>query len=53
MRSNRTEGSKNQVKGTIKESVSKVTGNKSGEVEGKLQKNIGKTQKDIGRATDS
>lgn len=53
MRSNQTEGAKNQVKGSMKEQVSKVTGNKAGELEGKLQKNIGKTQSDIGRATDS
>jgi len=49
---NRTEGAKNQAKGSMKEAASKVTGNKSGEIEGKLQKNLGKAQKAVGNAAD-
>jgi uncharacterized protein YjbJ (UPF0337 family) len=53
MADNRTEGTKHQVKGSIKENVSKVTGNKSGELEGKAEKNLGKGQKEFGKQTDS
>jgi uncharacterized protein YjbJ (UPF0337 family) len=53
MADNRTEGTKHQVKGSIKEGVSKVTGNKSGELEGKAEKNLGKGQKEFGKQTDS
>jgi uncharacterized protein YjbJ (UPF0337 family) len=50
---NRTEGTKNQVKGGAKEGWGKATGDTSKEVEGKLQKNIGKGQKEVGKHTDS
>jgi len=50
--STRTEGAKNQVKGTAKEVAGKVTGNTSQEVEGKVQKNVGKAQGEVGKAVD-
>jgi uncharacterized protein YjbJ (UPF0337 family) len=46
----RVEGAKNQAAGAIKEGVSKATGNKSGEAEGKTQKTIGKGQDKVGKA---
>lgn len=49
MNRNQTDGAGNQIKGAIKEGVSKVTGNKSGEIEGKVQKGAGKVQSEVGR----
>jgi len=48
MDKNRTEGAKNQVK----EVVGKVTGDKTKEVEGKIQKGVGEVQSDVGKARD-
>jgi uncharacterized protein YjbJ (UPF0337 family) len=50
---NRSEGTKHQVKGGMKEGWGKATGNASKEAEGKLEKNLGKGQKEIGKKTDS
>jgi uncharacterized protein YjbJ (UPF0337 family) len=49
MNRNQTEGAGKQIKGAIKEGTSKLTGNKSGELEGKVEKNIGKAQSKIGK----
>ena len=49
---NRTEGTKHEIKGAIQEVTGKVTGNKSKEVAGYVEKNVGKTQNDVGNATD-
>ena len=38
-----------QIKGKVKEEVGDVTGNKSLEIEGKIEKNIGRVRADIGR----
>ena len=52
MNKDQTHGTEKQVKGAIKEGVSKVTGNKSGELEGKVEKNVGKVQRDVGNAEE-
>ena len=49
---NRTEGTKHQVKGAIKEATGKLTGNKPKEVAGNIEKNVGKMQKEVGKAAD-
>ena len=52
MDKNRTEGTKHEIKGAIKEGAGKVTGNKTKEVSGNIEKNVGKGQKEIGKAAD-
>lgn len=44
----KTEGGKNFAAGAIKEGAAKLTGNKTGEVEGKAQKAVGKAQNKAG-----
>jgi uncharacterized protein YjbJ (UPF0337 family) len=48
MNDNQTGGIGKQIKGTAKEATGKLTGNKAGEAEGKVEKNIGKAQKKLG-----
>jgi uncharacterized protein YjbJ (UPF0337 family) len=48
MNENQTGGVAKEVKGAVKEGVSKVTGNTLGQVEGKIEKEVGKAQKDVG-----
>jgi uncharacterized protein YjbJ (UPF0337 family) len=45
---NQASGIGKAVKGAIKEVTSKVTGNKLGEAEGKIEKNVGKAQTKLG-----
>ena len=52
MTDHRTEGTKREIKGGLKEATGKLTGNKSGELEGKAQKNIGEAQREYGERTD-
>lgn len=52
MDKNRTEGTKHEVKGAIKEGVGKVTGNVGKQVEGNIEKNAGKLQNAVGKAAD-
>ena len=52
MDKNRTEGLKKEIKGGTKEVVGKVTGNKSKEIAGNVEKNVGKAQNAIGKAAD-
>lgn len=52
MDNNRQEGAKHQVSGAMKEGVGKVTGDRSKEAEGKIEKNLGKAQHEVGKATD-
>lgn len=49
---NRIEGTKHEVKGAAKEMAGKVTGNKTQQFEGSLEKNAGKVQKEAGKAAD-
>jgi uncharacterized protein YjbJ (UPF0337 family) len=53
MDKNRKEGLKHEVKGTVKETIGKVTGNKSKEIAGNLEKNAGKLQNQVGKASDA
>jgi uncharacterized protein YjbJ (UPF0337 family) len=48
MNDNQVGGVAKQVKGAIKEGASKLTGNTLGEVEGKMEKEVGKVQKNLG-----
>lgn len=53
MDNDRIKGAGEEVKGTIKEAVGKVTGNRSTENEGKVEKALGKSQRKIGEAKDA
>lgn len=53
MDNNRKEGAKHQVSGAMKEGVGKVTGDRSKEAEGNVEKNAGKVQREVGKATDN
>ncbi|MET4675168.1 CsbD family protein [Luteibacter sp. ME-Dv--P-043b] len=52
MDKNRVEGGIKQAKGSIKEAIGKVTGNKQAEVEGAAEKNVGKVQRKAGEVAD-
>ncbi len=52
MDKNRTEGTKHEIKGVVKEAIGKVTGNKTREATGNIEKNIGKVQNAIGKSAD-
>lgn len=53
MDKNRIEGAALQAKGTIKEAVGKVTGNRELQVEGKADKVAGEAQSAVGKAKDA
>ena len=53
MDKNRKDGLKHEIKGSVKETIGKVTGNKSKEVAGNLEKNLGKIQGQAGKASDA
>jgi uncharacterized protein YjbJ (UPF0337 family) len=53
MDKDRIAGTAEQVKGSIKEAVGKITGNDSLEVEGKTEKIAGKAQQKVGEAKDA
>lgn len=53
MDKDRIEGGAKQVKGSVKEAIGKVTGNKQTEVEGAVEKAAGKVQSGVGKAKDS
>ena len=50
---NRVDGTKHQVKGAVKQTVGKVTGDKLKEAAGAVEKLDGKFQKEVGKATDN
>lgn len=52
MDNNRKEGAKREFGGAVKEGIGKATGDRSKELEGNVQKNTGKIQREIGEATD-
>jgi uncharacterized protein YjbJ (UPF0337 family) len=52
MNENQVGGVTKEVKGAIKEGASKVTGNTLGQVEGKVEKEVGKAQKNLGDAQE-
>ncbi|KGK59395.1 hypothetical protein A7D16_10405 [Xanthomonas nasturtii] len=52
MDKNRIEGTAKQVKGSVKEAIGRVTGDKSTELEGAAEKNVGKVQAKAGEVAD-
>lgn len=53
MDKSRIEGAARQAKGSIKEAVGKVTGNRELELEGKADKVAGEAQSAVGKAKDA
>ncbi|MFM0502778.1 CsbD family protein [Paraburkholderia caffeinilytica] len=53
MDKNRVEGAAKQVKGSVKEAIGKVTGNRTTQVEGEAEKLAGKVQSKVGEAADA
>jgi uncharacterized protein YjbJ (UPF0337 family) len=53
MDKDRIQGGAKQVKGSVKESIGKVTGNRRTEAEGAMEKTAGKVQGEVGRAKDA
>jgi uncharacterized protein YjbJ (UPF0337 family) len=53
MDKNRIEGGAKQVKGSVKESIGKVTGNRRTEAEGAAEKTAGKVQGEFGKTKDA
>ena len=53
MDKNRIQGVGKQVKGSMKEAIGKVTGNKQAEVKGTAEKIVGKAQSEVGKAKDA
>ncbi|SDX36542.1 CsbD family protein [Lysobacter enzymogenes] len=52
MDKNRIEGVAKQVKGSVKEAIGKMTGDKRIELEGMAEKNLGKAQAKSGELAD-
>lgn len=52
MDTKRTDGMANEVKGSVKETTGKLTGDRSQQLEGNLQKNAGKVERTLGEAQD-
>ncbi|CCG38008.1 CsbD family protein [Xanthomonas citri pv. mangiferaeindicae] len=52
MDKNRIDGAAKQVKGSVKEAIGRVTGDKSTELEGAAEKNVGKVQRKAGEVAD-
>lgn len=53
MNKNRVEGAAKQVKGSVKEAIGKVTGNRTAQAEGAAEKMAGKLQSKVGEAADA
>ena len=53
MDKNRIKGGAKEVKGSVKESIGKVTGNRQTEAEGSAEKTAGKVQGQFGKAKDA
>ena len=53
MNKNRVEGAAKEVKGSIKEAIGKITGDKKTQIEGVAEKSLGKAQATAGRAEDA
>lgn len=53
MDKNRIEGAAKQVKGSIKEAIGKVTGDRATQAEGIAEKTAGKVQENVGKAADN
>ncbi|MBI0331758.1 CsbD family protein [Burkholderia plantarii] len=53
MDKNRIEGAVKQVKGSIKEAIGKVTGDRTTQAEGVAEKTAGKVQSNVGKVSDA
>jgi uncharacterized protein YjbJ (UPF0337 family) len=53
MDKNRIDGAAKQVKGSIKEAIGKVTGDRATQAEGVAEKTAGKVQENVGKAADT
>jgi uncharacterized protein YjbJ (UPF0337 family) len=53
MDDDRIEGAGKQVKGSIKEAIGKITGDRSAQAEGAIEKAKGKAQSALGKAKDA
>jgi uncharacterized protein YjbJ (UPF0337 family) len=53
MDKDRIQGGAKQAKGSVKESIGKVTGNEQTEAEGAAEKTAGKVQGGVGKAKDA
>ncbi|MGE0239439.1 MAG: CsbD family protein [Parvibaculaceae bacterium] len=53
MDKDRIKGGTKQVKGSVKEAIGKVTGNRRTEVEGAAERAAGKVQSGVGKAKDA
>lgn len=49
----RIEGAGREVKGAVKEAAGKVTGDKTTEIKGKIEKNVGTAKREYGEAKDA
>jgi uncharacterized protein YjbJ (UPF0337 family) len=52
MDKNRIDGTAKQVKGSVKEAIGKLIGDKKAQFEGAAEKNVGKAQAKAGEAAD-
>lgn len=52
MDSKRTDGMGHEVKGSIKEAAGKLTGDRSQQIEGNVEKNAGRIERNVGEAQD-
>lgn len=52
MDKNRIDGTAKQVKGSVKEAIGKLTGDKKVQLEGAAEKQVGKVQTKAGEAAD-
>ena len=48
MNEDKLEGAGHEVKGAVKEAAGKITGDKSTELKGKIEKNVGTAQREVG-----
>lgn len=53
MNNDRTDGTGHKIAGAIKEAAGKVTGDKTLEAKGAVEKNLGKAQNAAGKAEDA
>lgn len=52
MNKDQVKGAVKEIKGGAKETLGKITNNPATEIEGKIEKNIGKTQRKLGDAKE-
>lgn len=52
MDNKRTDGMGHEIKGSIKEATGKLTGDRSQQIEGNVEKNAGRIERNVGEAKD-